>query len=525
MKKILMAFFAITAFFYASCSGDDSSSSVGDAAAGEYTMDDSTKVLAYTYSRFLSDNDVKIVDEDTTRLSVDTAFANKVEEGLPSVANVIAVWDDLKNAPYYVRVKKVQKKEGRLLIDVDKATVLDALPDGDFEFSSEIFFDPSKVKENDAEIPPEAFYDEEKGIYHPVVLIPYTKVSDENDDEKVDVVDIEENPLVTLAKKKGYVDVREMVNSNDNVYDLHTHLFNFRQEFHPGTWSIPGMGATLGDYQGSWLSAFGGMNKLQAAFAKANGQNSNTSLSPLKAYIRIDTISFKYSADLHMIFVKKQSAPKYFEFFITSRSDAYISNIGAGLGAGVSGEKQLTHFPGWTVVFYIGFVPVCVTITPNLFFKYNAEAYALFDWRLQYWYTRSSTQGVKWTPKDGPSLIKSSSEGKNMNNLRLDDVVICGKASAALMLRVEALLGGSTGPTIGSGFRFDLNAQIGGAAQYDNEGNRTGAKASGHIKLTGAIPLEVGAVVKLLDQNLFSRSWDLFVLKTFNFIDESFESY
>lgn len=515
-----MAFFAITAFFYASCSGDDSSSSVGDDAAGEYTMDDSTKVLAYTYSRFLSNNDVKIVDEDTTRLSVDTAFANKVEEGLPSVANVIAVWDNIKNAPYYVRVKKVQKKEGRLLIDVDKATVYDAMPDGNFEFSSEIFFDPSKVKENDAEIPPEAFYDEEKGIYHPVVLIPYDqKASDENDDDKVDVVDMKKNPLETLAQKNGYVDVREMIKSNA---DKNVHVFDIHKELYPGTMSIPGTGATIGGYQGSWLDAFGGMDKLQAAFAKANGKNSVKAWSPLKAYIRVDTISFKYSADLYMKFEIKWLKPKIFECYFKTYAESYISNIGIGIGAGISGEKQLTYFTGWTLVFSIGVIPISVTITPNLYFKYNAEAYGLLDWRLQYRYKKSSTQGVKWTSGDGASLINSSSEEKNINKFRVDDVVICGKASAALMVRIAALLYGTAGPTIGSGFRFDLNAQIGAAAQYDNEGNRTGVSPSGHVKLTGAIPFEAGAEVKIAKWTLFKRSWDLFDFKTFNFIDQSF---
>ena len=109
MKKFLLAFFSSAAVFLASCSGDETSFSISgeEYQKSGYTIQDSATVLAYTFSRFLSDSDVKIVDEDTSRLSVDTAFANRIEEGLPSVANVIAVWDGIKNSPFYVRVRKV----------------------------------------------------------------------------------------------------------------------------------------------------------------------------------------------------------------------------------------------------------------------------------------------------------------------------------------------------------------------------------------------------------------------------------
>ena len=312
MKRFLLALISSAAVFLASCSSDDSSSSTSgeEKQNSEYSVKDSATVLAYTFSRFLSDSDVKIVDEDTSRLSVDTAFANRIEEGLPSVANVIAVWDKITNFPFYVCVRNVQEKNGRLLIDVDKATVYDAMPNGKFEFSSELFFDPSKVNENDEEIPPEAFYDEEKGIYHPMVLIPYNPESgSENDDDEVESVDKSDNQLVALAKENGYIDMRELVKSNWTGRFDET-IFDINVDLHPGLLTIPGMGMELGDYQGSWLKLFGGMDKLQAAFAKENGFNPATTKGDgktqqanpwtvVKAYVRVDTISYKLKTDFH----------------------------------------------------------------------------------------------------------------------------------------------------------------------------------------------------------------------------------
>lgn len=539
MKRFLWAFISLVAVFLACCSNDDSSSSVSgeENKNSGYTVQDSATVLAYTFSRFLSDSDVKIVDEDTSRLSVDTAFANRIEEGLPSVANVIAVWDKITNFPFYVRVRNVQEKNGRLLIDVDKATVYDAMPNGKFEFSSELFFDPSKVNENDEEIPPEAFYDEEKGIYHPMVLIPYNPESgSENDDDEVESVDKSDNQLVALAKENGYIDMRELVKSNWTGRFDET-IFDINVDLHPGLLTIPGMGMELGDYQGSWLKLFGGMDKLQAAFAKENGFNPATTKGDgktqqanpwtvVKAYVRVDTISYKLKTDFHLLFQVEWMVPQFFQCYFNINSSAYISDIGVGLGSGVSGEKRLTQFQGWNVVFSIGPIPISIVIAPNLYFKYNVQAYGLVDWRMQYKYTKVSQFGVRWEKGIGASKIEKISKDetkKNPFDLEHVDIIFTGKASAGLILRMSALLYGTAGPTVGTGVRLDLESQIGMSEQYDENGNKTGiGPKSGHVKLDAAIPLELGAEVKIGPWTLFSRAWDVTDLKNFNIFNYSF---
>ncbi|GEM_PF-6741088 len=515
MKKILLLILtAIATFtFYIGCSGDSSSSANEDEALGLQNSS-AHETIVYTYEEFSRGDEVKILDKDTTKISIDREFAGKADSILPKSGNVLVVWNDIMNEPFYLRVASVTEDDSVYTLTVDKASPFDAIPEGDYELSSEIYIDPKAVP-NGGKLSLDAFYNKETKTYHPFLIKDESELLQSNSELYVGKDLSEKAPLSKTLEEKRYVDLRDAkLQSGSKDWTV----IDIDKEFNPGVIAIPGLGKTIGDYQGSWLDSFGGIKKLEKAMDDNDEKNPDG--SPIKAYVRMDTLKFKSKANFHLSWTTSWLSIKGFDFYVDASQDIYVSNIGFGLGAGFAGDKKLTNFEGKGFTFSVLGVPVYIKIVPNFYLKYSMDAYAVMDYKINYAKHSTGKFGLNWKSGSDASVIKDGKSEYTYNEFHglkefISDshIAFCGKASAGIYLRVAALLYNVVGLTGGLGFRIDLDARAGASTSYDDNGKWTGdvdVFDDSYIKLDGALAVEAGAEVTILGHTLFSKAYDVY---------------
>ncbi len=525
MKKIFPLFSIVMAAvaFYIGCSDDSSSSSANEEPEkgglhghhSSLTKEDSSTVVVYTYEEFSKGDEVKIIDGDTTEISIDKEFAGKADSIIPKPGNVLVIWNDIMNEPFYLRVTSFADEDSVYTLTVDKASPFEALPEGDYELSSEIYVNPNAVPNGGGKLSYDAFYNKEKKVYHPFLIKDESKLLQSNSELLTGKDLSEKAPLSKTLKEKRYVDLRDVKLQSGSVDWT---VIDIDKEFNPGVIAIPGLGKTIGDYQGSWLDSFGGIKKLEKAMDDNDEKNPDG--SPIKAYVRMDTLKFKSKANFHLSWTTSWLSIKGFDFYVDATDDIYVSNIGFGLGAGFSGEKKLSDFEGKGFTFSIFGIPVYIKIVPNFYLKYSMEAYAVMDYKIKYAKHSTSRVGLAWKGGSDVSVIKDGKTEFTYNEfhnfkefINNSHIAFCGKASAGLYFRMAALFYNVVGPTAGIGFRIDLDSRAGASTSYDENGKWTGeveVADDSYIKLDGALAVEAGAEVSILGHTLFSKAYDVY---------------
>lgn len=534
MKTKFTLLAIIASLFCWGCSNADTSSASEESSKTEAVVDgDSSRVLVYTYDKFLSKKDVSILDADTSKISVDGGFARSIDKELPRKGNVIVVWNDKKRLPFYLRVASVKEESGRIVLDVDKATPFEALPaNSDFNLSSELYVDAEKLDENGSgDIDVSAFYDKANNTYHPVVIYQGQNRNDENEDT-LEYTELSKNEYED-AFVDGILDMRELLKSNFE-WDKKTSFAGIDWQFTPGAVAIPGLGSNYGDYKGSLKNFFKGVSAMDKAFRDNAGRNYQDGLLDVaKGYIRVDTLRIKKQVNFR-IYVKTTWYGRLdnFDLRLYVNGGYEISNIGFGLGAGISGEKQLTHWNGFDVIFWVGPVPIAIDFKPNFYFKYKIEAYGMFNYNWGYKYTQSDTVGFSWNRDRGFRNIdqvhekSTSNKPKNFREFIANSkFIVNGKASAGIYLRMPILFYYAAGPTVGVGLRADLESQVGGTMVLDENGDWDSFDPSGRITLNGAIPLEVGGEIDILSVKVFSRAYDVWDITKWKMLDLNTDDY
>lgn len=520
MKKIFPLFFIAmaTIALYVGCSDDSSSS----ASESEELLDlgnslmrtESSSIIVYTYEEFSKGNEVKIIDRDTTKITIDRKFAAKADSVIPKPGDILVIWNDINNEPFYLHVTSIVDDDPVYTLKVDKASPFDAIPEGDYELSSEIYIDPKAVP-NGGKLSLDAFYNKETKTYHPFLIKDESGLLQGDDDLLIGKDLSEKAPLSKTLKEKRYVDLRDVKLQSGSVDWT---VIDIDKEFNPGVIAIPGLGKTIGDYQGSWLDSFGGIKKLEKAMDDNDEKNPDG--SPIKAYVRMDTLKFKSKANFHLSWTTSWLSIKGFDFYVDASQDIYVSNIGFGLGAGFAGDKKLTNFEGKGFTFSVLGVPVYIKIVPNFYLKYSMDAYAVMDYKINYAKHSTGKFGLNWKSGSDASVIKDGKSEYTYNEFHglkefISDshIAFCGKASAGIYLRVAALLYNVVGLTGGLGFRIDLDARAGASTSYDDNGKWTGdvdVFDDSYIKLDGALAVEAGAEVTILGHTLFSKAYDVY---------------
>ena len=178
VKQVLMSTLtAVTfAFSFSSCSDefDSPNASADNQQAPEGAKTELLEAYGLTFENFISENDIIIIDADTTQLSISKAYADKM--GITSFVNhPMGIWHKVENLPY-IRKATAEKLVGdRYIVDVVPATVAEIMGEKKVDLQTDIYVnnDASSVKTRAAgdNIPEySAKYVDNNNVIHPAYI-------------------------------------------------------------------------------------------------------------------------------------------------------------------------------------------------------------------------------------------------------------------------------------------------------------------------------------------------------------------
>ena len=118
----------IFTFSFSSCSDeiDSPNTGVNDQQAPDGARTELLEAYGLTFENFINEDDVIIIDADTTQLSVSKAYADKM--GITSFVNhPMGIWHKMSNLPYIRKATSEKLIGDRYILNVVPATVAEIM--------------------------------------------------------------------------------------------------------------------------------------------------------------------------------------------------------------------------------------------------------------------------------------------------------------------------------------------------------------------------------------------------------------
>ena len=499
MKNLVKTMFmniltaGIFTFAFTACSDEiDNMSDNQQAPEGA----DTALLEAYglTFENFIADNDVIILNADTTQLSISKAYADKM--GITSFVNhPMGIWHKVENLPY-IRKATAEKLVGdRFIVDVVPATVAEIMGDKKMNLQTDIYVnnDVGAVKTRAAgdNIPEySAKYIDDNDVIHPAYIHltdPYGYDTDYNTE------DDQPSAAQTRAAASGeyqYISADEIADGQTR-WGCHNRIISFE-------------------------------NELEKKFNFAVGKGSSDSV----------WIAFKSKLEFGLNYFITLDGGVRWNWIIP---DPYLKKFEAGLdgnfgfhaevGMGFTKEweldkdkfrKKLFTFKGYTFTFWIGPVPVAIVTDPHLDIALDAKVAGSLETSLTYDYANTFKAGFGWADGQGFYPITSFSEDEDELYFNPPQLKFHAEAGVGLYLVCDLKIYGMAGPELGVGPR--LGAELEGKCSIAEEevsfkakvGLSVNAVIGAKLEVLGYELAEQQLTFALLDEvPIWAFNWDL----------------
>ena len=403
--------------------------------AGDYSQ---YEPYGLTYQNFVTENDVQILNADTTQIAVSKKLADKL--GITSFVNhPLGIWQGIDQLPYARKAKEERLEGDMYILTVAPATLAELIGDKAAQLNTSIYVDNNaqavQTRAADNNIPEfAAKYMDNDNIIHPAVIHmtdPYGY------DKPYHGVDDPMDAAQTRAAESGhyqYMTAEELASGktrfsiNPNVLSLnHTVNIYYRFEKEKGsadTITISGKCPidfklnyflTLNsEVKWKWCIPYPSLQKFESGF------DGKLDFSP-EAYI-----GFSKRVDL-----------------IDSDNQ----------------RKKLLGFGTYSFTFMVGIVPVNIQISPGLFMKFKANVEGGVRVGFKYQYKNEFKIGVKYE-NDKWSGIKDFKEVKNSFDFVLPEGYFTANAGMSFYLGMDVMLYGVAGPEMGIGPSLNADATL-----------------------------------------------------------------
>lgn len=390
--------------------------------------------IGLTYHCFSSDNDVEILNPDTTEIAVSKELAERLNI-TAFKGRTMGIWQKINQMPYIRKVLNEELVEDRYILEVERGTVADVLGECNAELCTEMFVDKenqASLRSADATVDDVrrfvSKYTDKDNVTHPAAVLltdPYGY-----DKPFVYADELDETPQ-KRASADGYMyytpenllGLEGGLGSSGKILSVYTEL---ERKFY-----IPVMGDSLT----LWITC------------------------PL-----VFELNYRLSFNTYM---KHQ-----FLFVYTPK----LRDFNAGVYGKVEFEPQVTfgyqvkktpppgksnipiaRFNGYTFVFMVGPIPIPMTVTPTLDFSFYYKLSGKVYSRLRYEYKETYDVGVTYNEKSGWDSYNNTKVLKNRTKWYPVKADFRAMASTGFLLGAEVLVGGCAGPqmSIGPTLFFD----------------------------------------------------------------------
>jgi hypothetical protein len=415
------------------------------------------KAYGLTYQNFINNNDVTILNADTTEISVNKALAEKL--GIVSFkGHAMGIWDCQSHLPYARKATEERLVGDRYILKVVPATMAELIGDQEVKLNTAGFFNPNvqgSQTRAGMDMPEYAAkYIDENDIIHPAMVY----LTDEYGYEKDYYTDDDKPKAITRANGEyQFITGEDLAKGSrasldKNILSLHSKMEQ--------TVKLP-CGKSGGDNAKITFKApvdfelnyFFTINTKFSWF-KLKVQECETGLSGKFA------ISPEVTFDMH----KKWELP----------ADKFTAKI--------------ANFPGYTFCFMIGIIPVVVRVNPNMYARVDGKVTADFKAGFKYEYACNFKGGVRYANGNW-GVIKEMKEEKNTFTFNKPTAEVHAETGVGFYIGVEVLFYGLAGPTASVGPRLGATADLKAVA-----GQGLDLKAKADLSINA----EAGAKLKLL---------------------------
>lgn len=475
-KNILTAgaFAFMMAIGFTACSdelaNDDSEPTANEASAGPDTR--LLEAYGLMYTDFIDENDVQILNADTTEIAVSKQLAQKL--GITSfVGHPMGIWQAIDQLPYARKAIEERLVGNTYILKVQTATVAELIGENDAQLSTDLYVnnEPQALTRSTANgfSAFGAKYVDQTGTIHPAVIHltdPYGY--DQQHHNETD------KPALTRSACSSdhydYITADEMVGAKTrasmhvNVLSIHDKL-TFRHKFEmqgAPTDTIVVSGQVPIDYDLNYFMTLQGGVKWDGWMPSLYVKKFETGLDG----------DFAFNPEAYISFAARAELPKDLQ------------------------RLNLATFGQYTFTFVVGVVPVCITLKPALYLKFTANAEGAVRVGFKYDYASQFKAGIRY--KDGWSVIKDFEELKNKFEFIRPEANFTANAGIGFYLGVDVLVYGVAGPEVGVGPELSAKASATYRLMEEDPAKRFDFKANVDLKVKAF----AGAKISLLGYEL-----------------------
>lgn len=427
------------------------------------------------YTDFETENDVQILNADTTEIAVSKKLADKL--GITSfVGHPLGIWQAIDQLPYARKATEERLQGDLYILKVQTATVAELIGDKNAQLSTAVYVNddaPAMTRSMSKGFSSYgAKYVDETGTVHPAVIHltdPYGYDKPYHNENDI--------PEMTRgASKNGryqYYTAEELAKGTTralgasmhvNVLSIHDKL-SFKHKFEmqgAPTDTITVSGQVPIDYDLNYFMTLEGGVKWSGWLPELYVKKFETGLDGDFAFSPEAYLSFTASVDL---------------------KDKYQ-------------RLTLATFGSYTFTFVVGMVPVCIVVNPALYMKFNASAEGSVRVGFKYDYANSFKAGIRY--KDGWSVIKDFEERKNDFKLIKPEGNFTVKAGMGFYLGVNVMVYGVAGPEVGVGPQ--LSSKVSGTYRPFEENPDKRSELTANVELN--VHAYAGAKISLFGYKL-----------------------
>ena len=471
VKQVLMSI--VTAgiitfpFGFASCSDDELDNSMVEPVSAQQGDYSNYEPYGLTYHNFDSEDDVQILNADTTEIAVKKSLADKL--GITNFENhPIGIWDSPSHMAYGRKGLKQELVGDTYIIKVGKTTTAELIGDKAAQLSTDLYvnYDEQAVatRAADDNIPEfAAKYVDENNMVHPAAIL-YTDPYGYDKDYHLEG-DMP-SASATRAAQTGeyqYATPEELL--KDTRASIHPRILSIDSELKFDK------KFQLGKCEGDSINIAG---KIPVEFnlnyfLTLNAGIKWAGIIPYPAIKKFETGfdgNFGFHPEFTIGFSKEFKLPDDKE------------------------KVKLASFRGYTFTFVIGVIPVAVTVNPNLYLKFDASVKGSAHLKCKYDYSNRFKAGCRYEGKW--STFKEFEELENEFTLCRPELEFSAEAGVGLFLAADVLIYDVAGPEIGVGPRLGAEASI--------NINPEGIDWNAEVKLT--VQAWAGAKISILGYEL-----------------------
>ena len=426
--------------------------------------------LVMTFQDFIAPDDVQIISQDTTSISVSTSYATKM--GMTDFNDrAVTIWRTIGTVPFVRIIKDSKVENDKIILTTVKGEFCDLFENLDMSLETSLYVNndyvPRVATRSGSTLEVDDVsekYIDPSGVYHPAVII-----FEENSPAV-------EGLRTKTGEAKNYFTAEELLEDNFS-FDIVNVNSDFEIDYaYPKTDEDKGV---------------------EDSDAKIHVRGKVGVMAKLSSYINVSIGWFKL---------------KKFEVGIKGETELSAKmNVGVEKKLEYEWEKKIADLGFVTSVFWVGIIPVPYTVETSIKQKVQASAEASIGLYATAKYELGFEKGCLYTSSDGwrNTSKKTHSEG----SFKVDGIKGSAKveASAGVFYDVAVLLGGSTGPTFSFGPKLSAEAEV--AATVNLDEFKVEGSVGAYVGLSG----EIGTKVTILGYTLakWTTGFDLFKLTLF----------